>query len=333
VQALSAQVAELEERLRVAERTGEPRELMLPAGSIVLDAQGAQSPHHRERGIARYTVEQIRGVLELAPDAVRAVALNPRLPMAQSLDFLLGRRILQWADPQQRPSAGPPGIWHAVSPFELLQPGEAIWPRWARGRETRLVLTLYDLIPLLFAERYLQDPALNARYRARANLVRAAHGVLAISQTTAADAEEHLGVDPKRITVIDAGVTTTFAAAFAGPRGGVAGPRRAPRARARRVLPLRRRDRLPQEHPAAHRGARALPAEVRARHQLVIVCRVEDETRRELEELSLGLGARPGELLLAGFVTTTSSRRSTTCAGCSSSPRSTRARACRSSRR
>ncbi len=81
---------------------------MLPAGSIVLDAQGAQSPHHRERGIARYTVEQIRGVLDLAPDAVRAVALNPRLPMAQSLDFLLGREILEWAHPHERPAGGPP---------------------------------------------------------------------------------------------------------------------------------------------------------------------------------------------------------------------------------
>jgi glycosyltransferase involved in cell wall biosynthesis len=276
---------------------------MLPAGSIVLDAQGAQSPHHRERGIARYTVEQIRGVLELAPDAVRAVALNPRLPMAQSLDFLLGREILQWADPQQRPSAGPPGIWHAVSPFELLQPGEAIWPRWARGRETRLVLTLYDLIPLLFAERYLQDPALNARYRARANLVRAAHGVLAISQTTAADAEEHLGVDPRRITVIDAGVTTTFAAAFAGPEA-------AWQVLAERLGHVRDGFLLyvggidfRKNIPRLIEAHALLPAEVRARHQLVIVCRVEDETRRELEELSLGSGARPGELLLAGFVT------------------------------
>jgi hypothetical protein len=66
----------------------------------------------------------------------------------------------------------------------------------ARGRETRLVLTLYDLIPLLYPERYLQDPRLAARYKARANLVRAAHSVLAISQTTAADAEEHSGWTP-----------------------------------------------------------------------------------------------------------------------------------------
>jgi hypothetical protein len=103
--------------------------------------------------------------------------------------------------------------------------------------------------------------------------------------------------------VIDAGVTTTFAAAFAGPEA------------AWQVLSERLghvRDGFflyvggidfRKNIPRLIEAHALLPAEVRARHQLVIVCRVEDETRRELEELSLGFGARPGELLLAGFVT------------------------------
>jgi glycosyltransferase involved in cell wall biosynthesis len=110
-------------------------------------------------------------------------------------------------------------------------------------------------------------------------------------------------VDPGRITVIDAGVTSTFAAAFAGPQA------------AWQVLDERLghvrdgfflyvggidfRKNIPRLIEAHAR----LPAEVRARHQLVIVCRVEDETRRELLDISLAHGARPGELELAGFVT------------------------------
>ena len=53
-------------------------------------------------------------------------------------------------------------------------------------------MTLYDLIPEIFAERYLADPGLRRRYRARLELVRAADVVLAISETTARDAVELL---------------------------------------------------------------------------------------------------------------------------------------------
>ena len=51
------------------------------------------------------------------------------------------------------------------------------------SRGMRLAVTLYDLIPEIFAERYLEDPGLRRRYRSRLELVRAADLILAISDT------------------------------------------------------------------------------------------------------------------------------------------------------
>ena len=83
-------------------------------------------------------------------------------------------------------------LLHVVSPFELDVPISRLWPAAAATRGLRLVVTLYDLIPEIFPERYLADPGLRRRYRARLELVRAADTILAISETTARDAVEPL---------------------------------------------------------------------------------------------------------------------------------------------
>ena len=58
------------------------------------------------------------------------------------------------------------------------------------------VVTLYDLIPLVFDEHYLRDPVMRERYMVRTRMVREADRVLAISRTTGEDAVERLQVDP-----------------------------------------------------------------------------------------------------------------------------------------
>ena len=63
----------------------------------------------------------------------------------------------------------------------------------AWGRASRLVVTLYDLIPLLMRERYNADWGYMATaWIARLGLLRSAQQVLTISQRTAEDAMEHL---------------------------------------------------------------------------------------------------------------------------------------------
>jgi glycosyltransferase involved in cell wall biosynthesis len=276
---------------------------MLPDHSVILDAQGAQNRSNQDRGISRYIVEQIASLLQLRAGAIHSVAINPLLPLPGKLDFLLGAELLQWSVAHRRPPGATPAVYHAMSPFELERPLDEIWPRWARSASTKTVVTLFDLIPLLFAEHYLGWPPMRNAYMARVNLVRSADHVLAISQRTADDAVEHLEIDERRITVIDAGVNDRFAGAYEGPE------------QARSVL----RKRLPQLRPSymlyvagiefrknverlIEAYARMSP-DVRARHQLVIACRIRAEDRDRLERLGAGHGLRADELVLSGYVT------------------------------
>jgi len=101
-------------------------------------------------------------------------------------------------------------IYHVLSPFELDEPLARVWPPSGAGNPMRLVVTLYDLIPVVFASQYLADPGQRRRYRARLELVRAADRVLAISAASRDEAIARLGLDAARVTTIGAGISPAF---------------------------------------------------------------------------------------------------------------------------
>ena len=114
---------------------------------------------------------------------------------------------------------------------------DEIWPAWIRQSDARLVVTLYDLIPLVMRTDYLTESSwghMGTAWMARLGLIRSAHQVLTISQRTADDAMEHLGVSQERITVIDSGVS--------GHHSSLVGTRDEAEALLRRERPKIRRD-------------------------------------------------------------------------------------------
>jgi glycosyltransferase involved in cell wall biosynthesis len=250
--------------------------------SVFLDAQGAQNPWSQDRGIPRYTIEHLLGLLEIAPEIVHTIGVNPRLALPGKLDPLFGTDLLEWSVEGRRPSGRQPAIYHVMSPFELGIPIGELWPAWARSTTTRTVVTLFDLIPLIFSEQYLDPPIWRVAYTARLNLLRSAHQILAISQTTAADAVDRLQIDERRITVIDAGVNDRFADAYDGPEAARAAlAKRLPQLRSGFMLYVggiefrKNIERLIAAYAL-------IPAEMRARHQLVIACRVTHDHRERL---------------------------------------------------
>lgn len=279
--------------------------MSLPRASVCLDAQGTQSHDHHDRGIARYVVEHVRALHRAEPDALHSILLNPTLPLRGSLDWLLGDRRLGWTTSDRRVSrrpAGTPPIYHVMSPFELQQPIDALWPTWARVSRVRTVVTLYDTIPLVFPEHYLKDPVIGARYRTRAQLVRDADRVLAISETTARDAVERLGVAQDRVSVIGAGATAKLAQLSGSPESAWS----VLRARLRGVRPgfmlyvagFEFRKNL-QRLVAAYG---LMPPELRARHQLVIACRMLTSEAELMREWATTAEVGDEDLVLTGYV-------------------------------
>ena len=280
--------------------------MSLPTRSVCLDAQGVQNSAHLDRGIPRFIVEHARALLELDEAMLDSVLLSPQRPLTGNVNWLLGTGLLGWATGDRRPTRRPlraPSIYHVMSPFELERPLDEIWPQWARSPAVQTVVTLYDLIPLVFEEHYLRDPVMRERYMVRTRLVRQCDRVLAISATTAADAVERLEVDPARVTVIDAGATGTFA------------PMYRSRAQAERVLAGRLNAVRPGfllyvagfefrknlERLIAAYGL--LPEAIRARHQLVIACRLLPSEAELMNAWAAAAGIAPEQLVLTGYVT------------------------------
>jgi glycosyltransferase involved in cell wall biosynthesis len=276
--------------------------MTVPPGSVWLDARGTQSVGHAERGIARYVAEHTRALLELAPEAIGWIGLREDVPLPKSPAALLDSDKRTWQRSDRGPSGQPPSIYHVMSPFEADFEFDDVWPTWSRER-SRLVVTLYDLIPLIMREQYNADWGYWATaWIARLGLMRSAHQVLTISQRTADDAMEHLRIPEERITVIDSGVSDHFSKLVAS------------RDEADTIL----REALPKVRPGfllyvggtdfrknlegAIRAYAELPSGLRDAHQLVIACNLAYLRRFNLRAFARKLGIEPRNFLLTGFV-------------------------------
>ena len=275
----------------------------LAPGSVWVDAQGAQSVHYAERGIGRYIGEQISAVTELAPGAIGSVHLDPDQSIPSVMDPLIGSGLLHWAPNRSAPEAGLPAIYHVTSPMDLTASLDDLWPSWARSPRVGTVVTLYDFIPLIFRDRYLDElPVTRAAYFARLGLLRRADHALAISERTAQDAIEHLGMPESRITVIDCGVSDRFSSLLGSRQEAEQGLRLDfPRLRSGFVLYVGGDD--PRKNLlGAIEGYALLGEETRRAHQLVIVCKLSDARIDELTAYAVERGIDPGDVLFTGYV-------------------------------
>ena len=246
--------------------------------SVFFDIQGVQSRAHGDRGIARYLLELASALERTHSKLVAQFVLNRRLAVPGSVEPLSGTGKLDFADRLPSP---PVGIYHIGSPVELDVPLDDLWP--PSVRHLRFVTTVYDLIPRLFPDVYLRDPAWRRKYDIRLELIRRADRVLAISSSSAHDVIEHLGVAPDRLVVVGAGVSERF---------------QPPRSRAGAFESARRK--MPWLEPGfllytggieprknidgLLRAYSGLSPQVRTGHQLVVVCRVQPSDRIRLEE-------------------------------------------------
>ncbi len=275
--------------------------MSIPAGSVWVDARGAQSVGHAERGIPRQVTELTAALLQVAPEAIAAIGFTSEVPVPPIADPLVASGKAAWQTHDRGPEGGAPPIYHVMSPFEAELDLDEIWPSWSRG--SRLVITLHDLIPLIMRERYNADWGyLATAWLARLGLVGCAHQILTVSRQTAEDAIDHLNVPEERITVIDSGVSDHFSSLVGS------------RAEADAIV----RDELRKVRPGfllyvggvdprknlegTIRAYAELPQPVRDAYQLVITCNLPHHLRFSLRVLARGLGIESRNLVLTGFV-------------------------------
>jgi glycosyltransferase involved in cell wall biosynthesis len=168
---------------------------------VLLDLQGAQSVDHRDRGVARYVTELALAAERMgARSPVEAYLLNPDLPLPGNIEPLVASGKLRFVD---EPGVYRPGArLHLASPIELSIPIDRLLPPAAREAGVRVTATVFDLIPLSMPATYLEDPGQRRRYLTRLELLRAADGLVAISEFVAGDVVDRLGVPAARVRAV-----------------------------------------------------------------------------------------------------------------------------------
>lgn len=265
---------------------------------VYADAQALQSPITVERGIGRYVTELAVAIEQAHPAAVGGWILRPDMPVPGHAETLIRNARYRLQDD---PDITSPDVWHATSPFEsLLDPVERLWPTWARGAGTRLVATLYDLIPILYPERYLSNSTIRRAYKSRLHLVERADRVLAISEATANDGIRLLGIPASKFDVVGTGVSEKFVPPQSVPLALESARSAVPRLRPGYLLYTGGID-FRKNIDGLLLAYSMLPRTIRAQHQLVIVCRIQDSEREHLERQAEAMSISD-DLLLTGFV-------------------------------
>ena len=273
--------------------------------SVCLYVDGAQNPFQLERGIGRQVSEHARAVHALAPSLLHSVLLNPGLSLTGNLSSFVGKGLLSWSSESRAaegPRGEPPLVYHIMSPFEARTGIDVMWPRWARDPRIATVVTLHDLIPLIFPDHYQRDPAVRAFYGGRLELIRHADGVLAVSEVTAEDAVERLQISPDRVHVIRAGTSEHFAGMYSSETAAWAHmARHLSAVRPGFLLYVGGAD-FRKNMEGLIAGFGRLPAELRAQHQLVIANILMGGQAESLRNEAQLAGIRPDELVLTGHV-------------------------------
>jgi FkbM family methyltransferase len=262
--------------------------------AVILDIQPLQYPPSAERGIGRYLVELIKALQRWAPESISRYVLNPELPVPSTLDWLGAAAPLALSDRQPPKSAR---VYHVTSVFEPVSI-RRIWPR--EVRDLRLVMTLHDLIPFILTDHYLRTPDERRWYHTRLQMLRQADRVLAVSEATARDAIDRLGIASDRVLVTGEAPPEIFEPAADRARAFEDLRSYLPSVRAGYVLypggmdPRKNLDALLE----AYAG---LSASLRAKHQLVVLGALTAAHRRLLARRANELGVT-GETLFPGYV-------------------------------
>jgi len=294
---------------------------------IIIDMQGAQT-QSRFRGIGRYTLSLAQAIVRNRGEHEIILALSGLFPetiepIRAAFDGLLPQEdILVWYAPGpvrecesgntwRRESAElireaflkslRPDIIHISSLFEGYV-DDAATSICAFDQTTPIVVTLYDLIPLLNPEQYLRpNPAYEQYYLPKIESLKQASAWLGISAFSVEDGCKALGIRKNRVFNISSACDSQFRPIEISPQVEVG---------FRQHLGIARPFVLytggADSRKNLHRLARAyaqLPLNKRMEYQLVLAGQMSEEEVHSIKEAAKTAGLGEEEFVITGYVT------------------------------
>jgi len=293
---------------------------------IVIDLQACQSTGSRTRGIGRYSLALAKAMVRnagrheinlmlsgLFADTIQAVR-------QEFAGLLPHEHVHVWHAPGPVADLGAGNHWrrragelireqalaelrpdmvHVTSLFEGLG-DDALTSIGNAGESMPTAVTLYDLIPLINARPYLDNPQVREWYYRKVQAMKNADLLLAISQSSRQEGLDWLQLPEHRVVNISSAVDERF---------------RVRQYPFDRVQALRQRYGLVRPFVMYTGGIdlrkniealiasyAALPAALRLQYQLAIVCSVQTLDRERLQTLAQQSGLAADEMILTGFV-------------------------------
>ena len=293
---------------------------------IVIDLQAAQSSGSRNRGIGRYSLSLALAMVRQQGSHEIMIALNDLFPetieaIRDSFEGLLPQKNIRvWRTPGPVSSCDAANNWrretaelvreaflaslnpdviHVTSLFEGLV-DNAVTSVGLLPQAIPTTVTLYDLIPYIYRRPYLENPDVESWYLNKIEHLKRADLLLAISESSRREGLSCLGLRDDRTINI-----ATDADAHFHQMTISAEAEHALRQRYGLVRPfvlytggIDHRKNI----EGLVRAFAMLPTTLRTLHQLVVVCSIQPETRRMLEQLAARHGMSRDELVLTGYV-------------------------------
>jgi glycosyltransferase involved in cell wall biosynthesis len=293
---------------------------------IIIDMQGAQSSGSRNRGIGRYTLSLSKAIVRNRGKHEVILALNGLFPetiesiRADFEDLLPQENIRVWYAPGSVGNLNVENDWRRKAAELLreafiasLNPDVVLITSLFEGLDDDVVTSigllssnvptaviLYDLIPFIHRQPYLENSAVEAWYENKLNHLRRGNLILAISESSRQEGISYLGFPEDILVNISTAADPHFQ------------PQSISSQREREV-----RKHYCLEKPYVMytggidhrkniegliRAYASLPKTLRAQHQLAVVCNRTDLDYNRLMELANQHGLKKGELVLTGFV-------------------------------
>jgi glycosyltransferase involved in cell wall biosynthesis len=169
-----------------------------------------------------------------------------------------------------------------------------------RGGTVPTAVTLYDLIPLIYARHYLDSSPQSTWYHGKLDELKRANILLAISNHTRSEAIEYLGLPGEKIVTIDAGIDSRFRVVTLS-----ADQERDIRARMGLDLPFVMYTGGIDWRKNVNGLIQAfalLPRTLRAEYQLAVVCAITSDEEANLLSVACGLGLAKKDVVFTGYV-------------------------------
>jgi glycosyltransferase involved in cell wall biosynthesis len=260
---------------------------------VIFDLVAAQSPSYRGRGIARYSTDFVRAMVRYHPQLVHSIVVHPHLAPVQDLEDLS-----PWLT--TRPDWQSASIIHLSSVFEPEVAVREFWPREASANRLLVAATVYDLIPDIWPDIFMEDPGLRRRWRCCREVARTADRVLTLSWSARDDTIRMLGVPAERVHFVGAAPSEHFRpppdreAAWRTVSRSVRGLKPGYIIYVGAINPRKNVDGLIKAYAA-------LPRHLIDRHQLLVQCYTRPLERNHYLVMAEQMGLR-GRVLFPGYV-------------------------------